>query len=365
MRDIQNMLLEFESDNGERPDIIVIMSEGLADFTKVEGLEISQDPMPRFREIGSKGMMGEVYVPVLGGKTANAEFEFLTGYNMKHLPEGSVPYQQHIKNDIFSLARVLNEQGYKSTAIHNNIGEFWNRNNVYEFMGFDRFIDIEEFEDPFFFGPWMSDRDMMEKIVEVLEEGEDKKQFIFAVTVQNHAPYYIPTGLEEIHVEGDLSDEDRDMLQRYLMGVKASDNDLYFLYQYLKDRDRPTVICVFGDHLPGGFEMYRTHPFYVNMKASNSRKDLFATPYLIWANYKEEPIFMDLGANALPGAMLSYADTKVDGFFGYIFSQYLGNDPEQVYFNMNPTDDFLINFRHVEFSVLYDDLFGRRYRFKN
>lgn len=364
MSKINDMLLEFEKDNGERPDIIVIMSEGLSDFTKVEGLQFSQDPMPKFREIGAKGMIGEVYVPVLGGKTANAEFEFLTGYNIKHLPEGSVPYQQHIKNDIFSLARLLNEEGYSSTAIHNNIGEFWNRNKVYDFMGFDRFIDIEEFEDPFFFGSWMSDKDMMDKIIEVLEEENEDSQFIFAVTVQNHAPYYIPAGLDEIYVEGELSDEDREMLQRYLTGVKVSDDDLYYLYEYLKDREKPAIICVFGDHLPGGFEMYRTHPYYVNMKAGTSRKDLFATPYLIWANYKEEPKVMDLGANALPGALLDYADTKVDGFFGYIFNQYIDNDPEQVYFNMSPTQDYLIDFRETEFSILYDDLFGKKYRFQ-
>ena len=231
-------------------------------------------------------------------------------------------------------------------------------------MGFDRFIDIDEFEDPFFFGSWMSDKDMMDKIIEVLEEENEDSQFIFAVTVQNHAPYYIPTGLDEIYVEGELSDEDREMLQRYLTGVKVSDDDLYYLYEYLKDREKPAIICVFGDHLPGGFEMYRTHPYYVNMKAGTSRKDLFATPYLIWANYKEEPKVMDLGANALPGALLDYADTKVDGFFGYIFNQYLDNDPEQVYFNMYPTEDYLIDFRETEFSILYDDLFGKKYRFQ-
>ena len=100
--EIDKELLAYEKQGEVSPDIVVIMSESFADVTKIEGLEFSSDPMPRFREIGAKGITGEVYVPVLGGKTANTEFEFLTGYSVKHLPEGSVPYQQHIKNDINS-----------------------------------------------------------------------------------------------------------------------------------------------------------------------------------------------------------------------------------------------------------------------
>lgn len=244
--EIDKELLAYEKQGEVSPDIVVIMSESFADVTKIEGLEFSSDPMPRFREIGAKGITGEVYVPVLGGKTANTEFEFLTGYSVKHLPEGSVPYQQHIKNDINSLARYMKEDNYLATAIHNNIPEFWNRKKVYEYMGFDRFISVDEFENPFYFGSWISDADMMSKIKHTLEENEDKNQMIFAVTVQNHAPYYVPGGVEEIKVEGDLSAEDKDMLSRYATGVKISDNDLYELYKYIEKRDKPTILCYFG-----------------------------------------------------------------------------------------------------------------------
>ena len=302
--EIDKELLAYEKQGEVSPDIVVIMSESFADVTKIEGLEFSSDPMPRFREIGAKGITGEVYVPVLGGKTANTEFEFLTGYSVKHLPEGSVPYQQHIKNDINSLARYMKEDNYLATAIHNNIPEFWNRKKVYEYMGFDRFISVDEFENPFYFGSWISDADMMSKIKHTLEENEDKNQMIFAVTVQNHAPYYVPGGVEEIKVEGDLSAEDKDMLSRYATGVKISDNDLYELYKYIEKRDKPTILCYFGDHLPGGFSMYRTYPYYTNMKAGTSRKDMFATPYIIWSNYKENPKTMNLGVNALSGVLL-------------------------------------------------------------
>lgn len=364
--EIDKELLAYEKQGEVSPDIVVIMSESFADVTKIEGLEFSSDPMPRFREIGAKGITGEVYVPVLGGKTANTEFEFLTGYSVKHLPEGSVPYQQHIKNDINSLARYMKEDNYLATAIHNNIPEFWNRKKVYEYMGFDRFISVDEFKNPFYFGSWISDADMMSKIKHTLEENEDKNQMIFAVTVQNHAPYYVPGGVEEIKVEGDLSAEDKDMLSRYATGVKISDNDLYELYKYIEKRDKPTILCYFGDHLPGGFSMYRTYPYYTNMKAGTSRKDMFATPYIIWSNYKENPKTMNLGVNALSGVLLDYAEATVPKFYGYMAAQYEDQSiSEQTYFDIKSTYEDIQKFRTNEYQIMYDDLFGKKYQNEN
>ncbi len=367
IKEINEEMLEYEKQGKVSPDIVVIMSESFSDVTKIEGLKFSEDPIPRFREIGKKGLTGEVYVPVLGGKTANTEFEFLTGYNVKHLPDGSVPYQQHIKNDINSLVGYMKKEGYLTTAIHNNIPEFWNRDNVYEYMGFDRFISIDEFEDPFYFGNWISDKDMMNKIKETLEENEDKNQMIFAVTVQNHAPYYVPGGVEEITVEGDLSDDDKEMLSRYAIGVKISDNELYEFYKYIKKRKKPTILCYFGDHLPGGFSMYRTYPYYKNMEESGaSRKDMFATPYIIWSNYKEKPKTVNLGANALSGLMLEYADTKVPGFYGYMASQYENQTmSEHTYFDIKSIYEEIQKLRTNEYQIMYDDLFGKKYKNEN
>lgn len=362
LEDIQ-LMLENTGINGDvEPDIIVIMLESFADVTKIEGLEFSKDPLEKFRQIGSQGVMGEVYVPVLGGKTANTEFEFLTGYNVKHLPEGSVPYQQHITSDINSVARYLGNNGYDTTVIHNNIPEFWNRDKVYEYMGFDRFLSVEDFQDPVYFGSWMRDRDMIDKIEETL--GSDDKdrdpKFIFAVTVQNHAPYDLPAEAEPIMVKGDLSQEDNDMMQKYATGIGITDDELFGLYENIKDRDRPTVLCFFGDHLPGGFSMYRTHPYFTKMKTGTSRKDMFATPYIIWSNYKEGSERRDLGVNGLSGSLLEYAETEVPGFLAYVNNMY-DDDAEKNYFSVKDMDEIFKAFKDTEYSVMYDDMFGKKY----
>lgn len=356
-------LLEANSIQGDiKPDIVVIMLESFADITKIDGLEFSKDPLEKFRQIGRQGLMGEVYVPVLGGKTANTEFEFLTGYNVKHLPEGSVPYQQHITSDINSVARYLGNSGYDTTVIHNNIPEFWNRDKVYEHMGFDRFISVEDFKDPVYFGSWIRDKDMMEKIEETLGTDDTKRdpKFIFAVTVQNHAPYDLPSEAEPIMVEGDLSEEDNAMMQRYATGLGITDDELFNLYQTIKERKRPTVICFFGDHLPGGFSMYRTHPYFTAMKAGTSRKDMFATPYIIWSNYRQESEIKDLGVNGLSGRLLEYAKTDVPGFLAYVESMY-DDEAERNYFSVKDMDKTFREFKDTEYNIMYDDMFGKKY----
>lgn len=353
---------KYEVKRKEQPDIVVIMSESFSDPMKIKGLEIEKDPMKKFRQIGEEGLSGDVYVPVLGGKTANTEFEFLTGYNARLLPEGSVPYQQHVTNDIYALPKFFKKRGYYTTAIHNNIPEFWNRKEVYPHMGFDRFLDVSSFKNPTYYGSWMSDKDLTDKVIETLEENKYKKnQFVFAITVQNHAPYDTPEGTEDIDIKGNLSSEDMKLMKKYVKGIQVSDGELYRLYEYLKEREKPTLLCFFGDHLPGGFEMYRTFPYYLKIKESRRRKDMFCTPYLIWSNYKSKPEKKDLGVNALAALMLEYGDADTPAIQGYNLSQYPGKTGEPTYYDLQNMDEKTALYRKNQYLIMYDDLFGQKY----
>ena len=83
-------------------------------------------------------------VPVIGAGTVNSEFEMLTGMNIDDFGIGEYPYKTILKSKACeSLAYNLKDYGYKSFAIHDNTGDFYERNKVYPNLGFDVFTSVE------------------------------------------------------------------------------------------------------------------------------------------------------------------------------------------------------------------------------
>lgn len=91
---------------------------------------------------------GYLNVSVLGGNTANTEFEFLTGNTIGFLPQGSVAYQQYVQKETPSLAYYLKELDYHTVAIHPYYASGWDRDRVYPLLGFDEFLSQDDFTNP-------------------------------------------------------------------------------------------------------------------------------------------------------------------------------------------------------------------------
>ena len=81
----------------------------------------TKDFMPYIRSLldgAPNTISGHLYVSVLGGNTANSEFEYLTGDSMAFLPSGSIPYQQYLNKYALSIVSHMKELGYSTTAMH-------------------------------------------------------------------------------------------------------------------------------------------------------------------------------------------------------------------------------------------------------
>ncbi len=69
----------------EDETVIFILSESLADPTRLEGVTLSQDVLPNFKEIASETTSGLMKSDAYGGGTANIEIQTLLGlpyYNL-------------------------------------------------------------------------------------------------------------------------------------------------------------------------------------------------------------------------------------------------------------------------------------------
>lgn len=270
-----------------QPNIIVIMNEAFSDLSVLGEFETNKDYLPFFRSLTEDAICGTVYVSVLGGNTANSEFEFLTGDSMAFLPAGSIPYQQYIQSELPSLVNVLKEQGYYSIAMHPYYAAGWERDQVYDYLGFDEKYFLDDFADAPCLRQYVSDWGMFQKIIDLYEQKEEGTPlFLFGVTMQNHSGY--SKEYDNFSNDVNVLDGDYHNADTYLSLIGQSDRAYEKLIQYFREQDEDTIILMFGDHQPTSLEngffsgALGKDPQLLTLDETALR---YQTPFKIWANY--------------------------------------------------------------------------------
>ena len=234
----------------EFPNIIIVQLESFMDLDRINGLTFTEDPIPNFRKIASESTNGFLKVPTYGGGTVRSEFEVLTGLSTDYLPVGEIPNNNILKKQpVESLAYILHDYGYGTNVIHNYEGNFYNRDTVYPNLGFDKYISMEYMDKPTN-ADWQYPEDVLniEPIEDIISNNE-KPQFIYNVTVESHGGYS-SSDFENYTVDGDLDQEEKNELQCYIDKLRGVDEYIKELLDYVESSGEPTVIAMFGDHLP-------------------------------------------------------------------------------------------------------------------
>ena len=310
------------SDGEELPNIIVIMDEAFSDPAILGDFTVNQDYMlfvHSLLEGAENTVSGWLNVSVLGGNTANTEFEYLTGNTMAFLPQGSIPYQQYINESAPSLASHLASLGYQTVAMHPYNASGWDRDTVYPAMGFSEMYFLPDFENPHKVRNYVSDQSDFEKIIEIYENKGDSPLFLFNVTMQNHSSYTesFDNFDPQIEVEGGSQ-----TLNNYLSLLSLSDEALSELIAYFEGQEEDTVIVFFGDHQTTNSVI---EPILKqNGKSSSTlteeeQADRYKVPFFIWANFDiEEETGVETSANYLGAKTLEAAGVPMDGYFTYL-----------------------------------------------
>lgn len=268
----------------EKPNIIFLQIESFFDLSRVEGAEYSETPMPVYTALLASCPSGKLTVPSVGAGTANTEFEVLTGMSLDYFGAGEYPYKTILQEETCeSVAYNLKKLGYRTTAIHNNTGTFYDRNLVFANLGFDCF-DCEEYMQGLTYNQlgWAKDKILTQQIVGALNASEEQ-DFVYAISVQPHGKY--PTEkLENPHLTTTgfaLEDEERaNGFEYYVNEVHETDAFLGLLISTLNALEEPTVLVLFGDHLPN-----------IDMTEEEIKGgSLFETEYLIWSNAAQKEI---------------------------------------------------------------------------
>lgn len=277
----------------ETPNIIVIMNEAFSDLPTSYDFETNEDGMPFIHKLSKNTVKGIMMSSIFGGSTANTEFEFQTGNTMAFLNGGSVPYMQYIRSTQESVTQELKKYGYQALAFHPYGRSGYNRENVYEHLGFDRFISIE---DPMKYRDelrWcQSDESDIKNVIDLYEQSDKKKPFyIFNVTMQNHGGYSEEQSAVEVTVHP-MEEELRSApMEEYLSLIRETDRAFEQLVSYFKKVDKKTIILMFGDHQPGldytalDAWLQKKNPEISGLEVEQKKHEV---PFILWANYKIE-----------------------------------------------------------------------------
>lgn len=317
-----------EAEREQQPNIIYVMNESFWDASRLEGVTFEPELTPNLTALKQEAASGYCYSPSFGGGTCDVEFEALTGFSLEHLPAGCKPYQQYVTKDTFSLAQVLKNEGYSTTAIHGYYARMWSRETAYPRLGIDDFISLEDFVNPALRRGFVSDQAMTQRIIEQYENSKDDGPvFIHAVTMQNHTTYdenrYPADELVQITQHPGFAAETVSQLRDFATGVREADAALGELVDYFRTVEEPTIIVFWGDHfnpLGKGYEVFEKTGFIE--KGDTGSPNLRQTDLLIWSNYASASIELGtVAAYEISPVMMDLYGLEKPVLFQYLTQQ--------------------------------------------
>ncbi|MDU4696719.1 MAG: LTA synthase family protein [Paenibacillus sp.] len=224
-------------------NVIVIQSEAFMNFMigkSIGGQEIT----PNFNKLMDESLYFSNYYHQTGqGRTSDADFS--SNSSLHPLPTGSVAvrYPTHTFD---MLPQILKTQaGYTADAFHAYEGSFWNRNNMYQAMGYDRFYSKKDFQLDEPLGWSLGDKSFFRQSLDVMAQ-EKPPFYSFLITLSSHHPYTLPASVQELDT-GELKGT---ILGDYLQAVHYVDAALGEFVEGLKREGLwdQTILAFYGDH---------------------------------------------------------------------------------------------------------------------
>ena len=294
----------------ELPNIIVVQLESYFDVANAEFFTTSEDVCPNLHNLYQNYSNGYFKVPSVGAGTANTEFEVLTGMNLRYFGPGEYPYKTYSKkHPTESAATALASLGYGTHALHDNTGNFYSRANVFNNMGFDTFTS-KEFMNVLQTteNGWAKDEILTQHIMEAMDTTK-QEDFVFTVSVQGHGNYPETQVIEnpKIKVEGIEDEALKNKWEYYVNQVYETDQFVGDLIKAVEERNEPSVVVFYGDHLPT-----------MGLKAEDLKsRYLYNTNYVIWDNIGLQKDDKNIPAYQLMSEVLNRLDIHSGTVFNY------------------------------------------------
>ena len=297
---------------GKDVHVVMVMNEAFSDLTDSPAFDYGEedDPLSNLHalEADPHALSGHLVVPGFAGGTANTEFDVLTGMQTNALSASTTSSFRVVNRNLESLFRVFDADGYATSFFHPGDDWFYNRENVYRWLGAEHTLFADEMEAVEYKGRWVTDDYMSDLITNELESAVSAGELLFhyTTTIQNHMSYTADKYGEDyefppVPLTISVSDEVETMLRVYAEGVRDADAMLGRLVDTFSAQEEPVVLVYFGDHLPYlGDNQLGYQALGLTQEADWDALRSYETPYVIWANdAAAETLDWDAAAEAL------------------------------------------------------------------
>lgn len=224
----------------EKPlNLVIILQESLG-ATFVESLG-GVPVTPNLEKLKNEGIwFTQLYAT--GTRSVRGIEAVITGF--QPTPADSTVKLSLSQKNFFSIAALLEKQGYNTEFIYGGESHFDNMRGFFMGNGFQHIVEQKDYKNPIFVGSWgASDEDLLNKTHEQLlaHHASGKPFFTLAFSSSNHAPFEFPDGRIELYEQPKATDNNAVKYADYAIGeffkkAKAS--------AYWKD----TVFLVVADH---------------------------------------------------------------------------------------------------------------------
>ncbi|MEA4845967.1 MAG: LTA synthase family protein [Clostridiaceae bacterium] len=225
-------------------NIIVIQVESLQNLV-INMYYGGQELTPNLNKLLAKDSIyfNRFYQQLGKGNTSDAEFVTQNSF----YPSIDVPaYRKYENNRFMGFPMIMRENGYGTYAFHAYKPEFWNRQNMYPMLGYDRFINMNDFNLSETFGMGLSDRHFFEQSAEYLSTVK-QPFYSFLVTLSSHHPFTLPENYKKIKLNPVHKDT---LLGRYIQVINYTDEAIGLFIEKLKEYGlyENSIIAIYGDH---------------------------------------------------------------------------------------------------------------------
>jgi lipoteichoic acid synthase len=225
-------------------NVILISMESTQSFVineKVNGQEIT----PYLNQFIKDSYYFENFYHQTGqGKTSDSEF--IVENSLYPLSRGAV-FFTHSGNEFTATPEILNQNGYFTASMHPNNKSFWNRDIMYQSIGYQRFYHLDDYvvNEENSVGWGLKDEAFFEQSVKHLKE-MPKPFYAKLITLTNHFPFELNE--EDQFIEPYTSTDET--VNNYFVTLRYTDEALKKFVQQLKTEGlyEDSIIVIYGDH---------------------------------------------------------------------------------------------------------------------